>query len=147
MEGSFLACINKAPATAEYKLLQLRPYLSGEALKCIENPGHSAVAYETAKERLERKFGGHRRQVAIYLELESFKPLNEHSSNMVKEIERLADLLDIAIVNLKELGRVEELRNGSLYQKIQIKLQEQMLARIHRWVFENRKQESVETLR
>ena len=59
----------------------------------------------------------------------------------------MADLLDITIVNLKEIGRVEELRNGSLYQKIQRKLPEQMLARYHRWVFQNRKQESVETLR
>ena len=66
---------------------------------------------------------------------------------MLKEIERLADLLDITIVNLKEIGRVEELRNGSLYQKIQRKLPEQMLARYHPWVFQNRKQKSVETLR
>ena len=147
-KAAFVACIDKAPATAEYKLLQLRQYLSGEALKCIENLGHSAVAYEKAKERLDRKFGGQRRQVAIYLdELESFKPLNENSGNMVKEIERFADLLDIAIVNLKEIGRVEELGNGSLYQKIQRKLPEQMLARYHRWVFENSKEESMETLR
>ena len=48
-------------ATAEYKLLQLRQCLAGEALKTIvENLGHSATAYTTAKERLERKFGGHR---------------------------------------------------------------------------------------
>ena len=67
-KAAFNACIDKAPATAEYKVLQLRQYLSGEALKCIENLGHSAVAYETAQERLERKFGGQRRQVAIYLE-------------------------------------------------------------------------------
>ena len=35
----FIACIDKAPATPEYKLLQLRQYLSGEALKTIENLG------------------------------------------------------------------------------------------------------------
>ena len=52
----------------EYKLLQLRQYLSGEALQVKENLGHSATAYETAKERLERKYGGKRRQIAIYLE-------------------------------------------------------------------------------
>ena len=31
--AAFLACIDQAPATADYKL---RQYLSGEALKCIE---------------------------------------------------------------------------------------------------------------
>ncbi|MCG7878315.1 MAG: DUF1759 domain-containing protein [Candidatus Thiodiazotropha endolucinida] len=67
-KAAFLACIDSAPATGEYKLLQLRQYLSGEALKVIDSLGHSATAYEAAKERLERKFGGRRRQIALYLE-------------------------------------------------------------------------------
>ncbi|MEW8314928.1 MAG: DUF1759 domain-containing protein, partial [Candidatus Thiodiazotropha endolucinida] len=72
-KASFLACIDSAPATAEYKLLQLRQYVSGDALKVIDSLGHSAAAYEAAKERLERKYGGKRRQIALYLEeLEEF---------------------------------------------------------------------------
>ena len=73
-KAAFLACTDSAPATGEYKLLQLRQYLSGEALKTIENLGHSAFAYEAAKDRLERKYGGKRRQIALYLEeLEQFR--------------------------------------------------------------------------
>ena len=34
-KAAFLACIDNAPATAEYMLLQLRQYLSGEALQAI----------------------------------------------------------------------------------------------------------------
>ena len=118
-KAAFLACIDQAPATAEYKLLQLRQYLSGEALKSIENLGHSATAYEAAKSRLERKYGGTRRQMAIYLgELESFKPIR---TGYAKDIEKFADLLDIAVVNLKEAGRQDELGNGSLYVKLQKK--------------------------
>ena len=60
---AFIACIDKAPATPKYKLLQLRQYLSGEALKTIESLGHSGYAYEAAKERLKRNFGGKRRQI------------------------------------------------------------------------------------
>ena len=71
-----MACVDKAPATLEYKLLQLSQYLPGEALKVVEPLGHSAAAYEMAKERLERKFGGKRHQIALHLEeLENFKPL------------------------------------------------------------------------
>ena len=66
--AAFLACIDSAPATGEYKLLQLRQYLSGEALKVIDSLGHSAAAYEATKDRLERKFGSKRRQIALYLE-------------------------------------------------------------------------------
>ena len=53
-----MACTDQAQTIAEYKLLQLCQYHSGEALKAIENLGHSAAAYQVAKERLERKCGG-----------------------------------------------------------------------------------------
>ena len=62
------------------------------------NLGHSGYAYKAAKERLERKFGGQRRQIAIRLEeLENFKPPRPDNS---KDLEDFADLLDIAVINL-----------------------------------------------
>ena len=113
----FMACIDKAPATAKYKLLQLRRYLSGEALKAIENLGHSASAYQIAKERLERKFGGKRRQIAIYLEeLQNLRPAIFDNS---RGLEQFADILDITIINLKENGNCRELGDGSLYLRLQ----------------------------
>ena len=118
--AAFMACVDQAPATAEYKLLQLRQCLAGEALRAIKSLGHSATGYQTAKERLDRKFGGQRRQIALYLEeLDNFRPIRPGNS---KDIERYADLLDIAIVNLKEANRSEELQDGLLYMKLQKKL-------------------------
>ena len=142
---AFLACVDQAPATAEYKLLQWKQCLAGEALKAIEGLGHSAAAYQATKERLERKFGGQRRQLAIYLEeIDSFRPV--HPGNF-KDMEKYADLLDIAIVNLKEANHFEELRDGLLYMKLQKKLPASMLTRYHRWIYENHKIELVEVLR
>ena len=134
----FLACIDSAPATGEYKLLQLRQYLSGEALKSkkisndqeliqsdpisyktIENLEHSAFAYEAAKDRLERKYGGKRRQIALYLEeLEQFRQVRLGNA---RDLEQFPDLLDIAVINLKEAGQQYELGDGSLYTKLQRK--------------------------
>ena len=109
-KAAFEACIDKAPATPEYKALHLRQYLSGEALKAIENLGNSASSYEAAKSRLERKYGRRRRQIALHLEdLENFKPVRPRYP---KDIERFADILDIAVVNLKEARRYQELGNG-----------------------------------
>ena len=141
LKAAFTACEDNAPATAEYKLLHLRQCLAGEALKTIEDLGHSATAYRTAKERLERKFGGHRRQVALYLEeVENFRPICPVN---YKEIEKFADLLDITIVNLKEANCFEELNDGLLYMKLQKKLPTSMLSLYHRWLFEKQKTESV----
>ena len=143
--AAFLACIDSAPATGEYKLLQLRQNLSGDALKVIENLGHSATAYEAAKERLERKYGGKRRQISIYLEdLDNFRQIR---SGNARDLEQFSDLLDIAIINLKEAGMHHELEDGSLYTKLQRKLPELLLARYHRWIFENSMSESILTLR
>ena len=106
-KAAFMSCIDQAPATPAYKLLQLRQYLSGEALKVIEHLGHTAAAYDAAKERLERKYGGKRRQIALQLEeLHNFKPIRPGNS---KDVERFADLLDITVINLKDTGHNSEL--------------------------------------
>ena len=99
--------------------MQLRQSLAGEALRTIENLGHSATAYHTAP----------------------ICPGN------YKEIEKFADLLDITIVYLKEANRSEELKDGLLYLKLQKKLPTSMLSSYHRWIFEKQKRESVESLR
>ena len=106
-KAAFEACIDKAPATGEYKLLQLRQYLEGYALCAIEDLGHSAASYEAAKERLERKFGGSRRQIAFYIEeLSRYPPMKEENA---KYIENFADLLDIAVINMNEAEQKKDL--------------------------------------
>ncbi|XP_053395846.1 uncharacterized protein LOC128555994 [Mercenaria mercenaria] len=144
-KAAFNACIDSAPSTAEYKLLQLRQYLSGEALKSIEKLGHSAASYEAAKERLDRKFGGKRRQVMAYLEeLDKFPVMKEECA---KTIEKFADLLDIVVINLIEAEKEEDLGDGALYLRLLKKLPETMLTRYNRWLYESKEDESVQTLR
>ena len=124
-KAAFMACVDKAPATPEYKLLQLKKYLSGEALKAVESLGHSAEAYEAAKNRLERKYREQRCQINFYMEeLDQFRPIR---AGFAKDLDKLADLLDMTVINLKEAGRQEELGHGTLYLKIQKKMTESML--------------------
>ena len=88
--------------------------------------GHSATAYHTAKERLERKFGGQHRQITLYLEeVDNSRPINPGSH---RDIEKFTDLFDVTIVNLKEANRFEELNDGLLYLKLQKKLPTAMLS-------------------
>ena len=79
-KAAFQACIDESPSTPQYKLLQLRQYLGGEALHSIENLGHSKEAYNAAKEGLDRKYGGTKRVVNQFLdELENFQPLRNET--------------------------------------------------------------------
>ena len=117
----------------------------GDALKAIESLGHSAAAYEIAKDRLDRKFGGKQRQISLNLEeLERFPQVRPGNA---RDLDEFADLLDIATINLQEAGHHFELGNGSLYIRLQRKLPQEMLARYHRWSFENKTEESVTALR
>ena len=143
-KAAFMSCIDAAPATDEYKLLQLRQYLKGKALKAIEDLGHSQLAYKAAKDRLERKFGGERRKVARYIEeLEKFPQMKEENA---QNIEKFADLLDVAVINLREMGHEDDLKDGVLYLRLQRKMPELMLTRYHRWVSQHEKTQNVETL-
>ena len=144
-KAAFMACVHQAPATPDYKLLQLRQHLSGEALKIVEPFGHSAAAYEAAIALLERKLGGQRRKLALHLdELENIKSL---CPGNMGDIERFADLLDVTVVNLKEANRHDKLGKRTLYISLCKKLNEGMLAQYHRWIFKNHCWESVETLK
>ena len=64
-----------------------------------------------------------------------------------RELEKITDILDMVIGNLEEAERDEELGNGVLYVTLQNKISKTLLVIYHRWVFENRKTESVLTLR
>jgi len=94
-KAAFEACIDNAPATPEHKLLQLRQYLTEDALQAIDDLGHSSEAYTAAKERLERKFGGEKRKLIRFLDdLDRFPNLR---SEDVNTIENFAALLDVAV--------------------------------------------------
>ena len=144
-KAAFMACVDIAPVTPEYKMLQLRQYVSGEALNTVENLGYSSTAYEAAKDRLERKYGGKRRHKAIFLEdLEQFRQIQ---SGNAEELERFADLLDMTVINLKDAGEHQDLGDGCLYILLQRKLPQSLLANYHRWLFENNVTGSVVALK
>ena len=101
-KAAFVACIDKSKASPEYKLLQLRQYLKGPALQATDGLGHSAAAYEAAKSRLERKHGGEPRRIAACMEeIESFDQVRPGKA---ADLDRFADLIDITIMNLKDVG-------------------------------------------
>ena len=146
-KAAFYSCVDRARATPEYKLLRLRECLQGEALKVIENLGHSAAAYEAAKSRLERKYGGKRRALTLRLEeLEAFKQIREGNE---KDLEKFAELLDALVVNLTDAKQEAELGNynGSLYITLQRKFNKNLLAKYKQWICNSGTSEEVNALR
>ena len=112
-KAAFETCVDQAPVSVPYTLLQLKKYLSGEPLDMIKKLGHSERAYSVAKEKLDHRYGGKRRQIDVYLDqLETFMLLKEGDGRSFASI---AELLETALFTLKEADRTEELGNGTLY--------------------------------
>ena len=142
--NAFSACIDKSPLSSEAKLLHLRKYLAGDAAKVLEGVGHSHEAYELAKQRLGRRYGGERRKITIFLdEVENFHRIKPGNA---LELEKFANLLDILIINLKESQLTQELGSGILYLKLQQKLHKGLLSSLHRWLHEEKLEGSVSSL-
>ena len=108
-------------------------------------PGTLCCCLPSSQGSLDRKNGGKRRQIALYLEEYEEFPQIRHGH--AKDIEEFADLLDTAMINLQEAGQHHELGVWSLYAKLLRKIPEAMLARYHCWVFEYKTEESVLSLR
>ena len=143
--AAFTFCVDQTPLTPQFKMLRLEACLVGEAAETIKGLGYSLEAYEVAKARLVRKYGGSRRQVQTHLEeLKKVKPLRD---NNAKELETFADVLERAVITLKENGHGSDLEGGTLYTIILEKIPERLLTQYYRWLKEHSARESLEVLK
>ena len=96
--------------------------------------------------RLQRKFGGPRRQVQNQIEkLRSMKLL--HADN-VEVLEKFSDALENIVVLLQTQGKLNEpLPNSSLYTTLLEKIPEEMLSQYYRWLEEGHKPETLEVFK
>ena len=142
--AAFMACVDQSPLPAYHKLLYLRDYLGGEALQAVDSLPYTPAAYQAALERLERKYGGERRRIALYLE--NLQTLKQVRHGKAKDMERFVETLDVLVVNLRDSARQGELGAGTFYMNMLRKLDEQTLADYKRWVASCGAIESVEVL-
>ena len=142
---AFNVCVDQQPISPELKLLQLRQYLSGPPLETVETYGYSASAYTTALKRLDQKYGGERRKTAVHMMALSNLPAIREKGTAA-ELERFADLLQIAIINFEDAGRRDELTYGIFCTQMQQKLSATLLTDYFRWRSDHREPETVQTL-
>ena len=111
--ATFKEFVDKTNTSPEYKLLQLKDALTGEAAQSTHGLGYSREAYECALDRLDRKYGGRRRETSLLLEEVSlFKPVRK---DYPSDLEKFSDLLETLVLNLTESDRIDELGAGMLY--------------------------------
>ena len=98
--AAFSNCMDETNLSAQFKMLQHESCLEGEVAETVKELGYLDHAYEAAKARLNRKYGGNRRQVQAYIdELGKMRPIKVDNP---RELERFADILERTVVSLKE---------------------------------------------
>ena len=86
----FESLVDKSSEPVNIKLARFRECLSGRALEAIRGLGVSEAEYIEAKEIIQSKYGGERRQLRAYMEeLEKTQPLR---NNDVASFDRFTDL-------------------------------------------------------
>ena len=75
--------------------------------------------------------------------VEKYRPMQDGSA---QEMEGFTDMLEVAVQNLRVAGRHEELGDGSLFALLQKKLTIRLVTSYNRWMYENEKEGTVETL-
>ena len=144
-KAAFSVCVEQQDLSPELKLLQLRQCLTGSALKAIESYGYSAAAYTAAIRRLEQKFGGDRRQTAVHTEALARLPVIR-MERAAQDLEKFADLLQVAVIHLEDAGHSQELQAGAFYQQLLKKLPQSLLTQYYRQMTERGEAETVCTL-
>lgn len=99
-KAAFTSYVDMTSLSLQFKMLRLEACLAGEAENTLKGLGYSLEAYKAAKARLFRKYGGSRRQIQSHLE--ELKKLQPIQDNNAKELETFADVLERAVITLKE---------------------------------------------
>ena len=143
--GLFESLVDKSNEPTSLKMARLRQSLTGIALDSIRGLGVSEPEYKEAKEILNTKFGGQRRQLRAYLDdLERMHPLR---AAHIKCFASFTDLVRVTVVKLQAEGKVGELCDGTLYSLLVKKLTGHQLEAYTRWMNEHSKERSVLSLR
>ena len=86
--AAFSSCVDETSLSPQFKMLWLESCLEGEVAETVRGLGYSSEAYEAAKARLNRKYGGNRRQVQAHIEeLRKLKPINAENPRELGKFE------------------------------------------------------------
>ena len=109
----FESLVDKSAEPVNINMARFRECLSGGALEAIRGLGVSEAEYTEAKEIIQSKFGGERRQLRAYMEeLEKTPSLRNNDGS---SFDRFTDLVRVTVAKLKAEGLEAELGEGTLH--------------------------------
>ena len=125
-------------------MLRLQSSLTGKALALVKDLGYSVNAYERAKEKLEKKYGGERRlQIKHLTALRGWRKVRLRN---LEDMEDFQGILERVSIALKDCGPRQELQGHNLSLTAKEKLSEDDVQAYKQWLIDHSLEDSFESL-
>ena len=143
-KAAFMSVVDEAAISVNEKMLRLQHSLTGKALRMVKDLGYTMNAYERAKEKLEKKYGGELRlQISNLTTLRGWPKLR---SQNLEDMEEFLALLDRILVSVQD-SRLGAVANGhSLNLTAKEKLTASDLQAYKYWLYEHSEIDTFEAL-
>ena len=113
-KAAFMSIVDRLAIPVNEKMLRLQSSLTGKAVTLVKDLGYSLNAYERAKAKLEKKYGGER-----HLQIKLVGP------QVLEDMEEFQAMLERVMVALQDCGPGQELQGQSLNLTAKEKLPEE----------------------
>jgi hypothetical protein len=142
--AAFTSVVDDADIPIKEKMLRLQGCLTGKALETVRDFGFSDNAYERAKEKLKRKYGGKRRQTLTHLT--TLRGLPKARRHNLPDMEELLSVLDRILIALQDGDIDGEMRSQHLNLTVKEKLPEEDIRAYKHWLHEHDEDDTFEKL-
>ena len=139
-KAAFMSMVDIQNISVGEKMLRLQGSLSGKALTMIKDLGYSEAAYERAKFKLEKKYGGEKRlQIKHLTTLRNWPKVR---SRHLKDVEEFQALLERILITVKDCG---SLQDQSLNLSAKEKLSEEDIQAYKFWLLDHSREDCFES--
>ena len=143
-KAAFTSIVDRLAIPVNEKMLRLQSSLTGKALTLVKDLGYSLNAYERAKAKLEKKYGGERRlQIKHLTALRSWKRVGPR---VLEDMEEFQAMLERVMVALQDCGPGQELQGQSLNLTAKEKLPEEDVQAYKHWICDHSLEDNFESL-
>jgi hypothetical protein len=140
-KASFMAMVDVQNIPVGEKMLRLQSSLAGKALTLVKDLGYSSAAYERAKSKLEKRYGGERRQQIKQLTtLRNWPKVRSHN---LQDLEEFQALLERILITINNCG---SLQDQSLNLSAKEKLTERDVQAYKYWLIDYAREDCFESL-
>ena len=139
-----MSMVDQANLTASEKMLRLQNSLSGRAQTLVKDLGYSEAAYISAKEKLEKKYGGERRlQITHLTTLRGWPKVRPRN---LEDMENFLAVLERAMIALQDSMTGNDLQGQTLNLTAKEKLAEEDVQAYKYWLIDRSLVDTFETL-